>query len=288
MSSQAQRVVKFSSDAVADYYDENTRRFLALGQGGNESAIHRAVWGPGVEDEAAAFHYVDGLLLEELAETPVAVTRPRVLDLGCGVGATLIYLLRRSAAEGFGITVSELQAALAREHAPDDVAGRLHVWQGDFCTETLPDDVNLAYGIESFAHASDSQAFFERAAASLAPGGRLALCDDFLTHAGTRASEQQWVSEFRRGWRLSSLLTSGDADALAAKQGLSPAKDRDLTPFLQIDRPRDRALRGLVALARPFRPRSARWGNFLGGNALRQCLKRGLVAYRYRVWTKGG
>ena len=77
-------------------------------------------------------------------------------------------------------------------------------------------------------------------------------------------------------------------DALAVEHGLKLVEDRDLTPWLELDRPRDRALGLLVALTQPLASMSARLESHLGGNALRQCLKRGLVAYRYRVFKASG
>ena len=110
------------------------------------------------------------------------------------------------------------------------------------------------------------------------------LCDDFLAESG----EDRWVSEFRRGWRLSSLRHPKTVDALAAQHGFDLVEDRDLTPFLELDRPRDRALGLLIAFTRPFSAMSARLESHVGGNALRQCLKRGLVTYRYRVFKASG
>ena len=65
-------------------------------------------------------------------------------------------------------------------------------------------------------------------------------------------------------------------------------EDRDLTPLLELDRPRDRALGLLLALTRPFSSMSARLQSHMGGNALRQCLKRELITYRYRVFRASG
>ena len=109
------------------------------------------------------------------------------------------------------------------------------------------------------------------------------LCDDFLADGD---DEDRWVRELRRGWQASSLLHPEAVDALAVEQGLELVEDRDLTAFLELDRPRDRVLGLLIALTRPFVSMSARLESHLGGNALRQCLKRGLVAYRYRVWSQ--
>jgi hypothetical protein len=144
--------------------------------------------------------------------------------------------------------------------------------------------VDLAFGIESFVQATDAEALVANVAKAVAANGYLVLCDDFLTGA----REDRWVREFRRGWRLSSLLNAKAVDHLALEHGFELVEDRDLTPFLELDRPRDRALGLLMALTRPFASMSPRLEGHLGGNALRQCLKRGLVAYRYRVFKASG
>jgi len=37
---------------IAQYYDDNTARFLSLGGSGDVAAIHRAIWAPGVTTQA--------------------------------------------------------------------------------------------------------------------------------------------------------------------------------------------------------------------------------------------
>ena len=265
--------MKFESADVARYYDQNTASFLNHGQGGAQGIIHRAVWGEGVVRREQAFHSVHDLLRVRIADGGAQ----RILDLGCGVGASLEYILRGTGASGFGVTNSAVQAQLARARLGD----RASICELDFCSASLPAPIDLAFGIESFVQAPGAAAFFENVAKALAAGGYLVLCDDFLVGD---ARDERWVRELRRGWQVSSLLHPEAVDALAAEQGLELVEDRDLTAFLELDRPRDRALGLLIALTRPFVSMSARLESHLGGNALRQCLKRGLVAYRYRVW----
>lgn len=265
-----------SSD-VARYYDANTRSFLARGQGGAQGAIHRAVWGEGVASRGEAFHFVHGLLRLEMR----IVGATTVLDLGCGTGASLAAVLDGSDAAAFGVTNSALHARLARER----LGKRASIDERDFCSDPLPRGIDLAFGIESFVHAPDPKLFFANVAKALRPGGRLALCDDFLSGA----RDQEPVVAFQRGWHASSLLEPNRVDAIAAVNELELVDDRDFTPFLELDRPRDRALGAAVALGRrlPARlRRSPRWSSLSGGDALRQCLKTGLVQYRYRVWEK--
>ncbi|HEY7697265.1 MAG TPA: methyltransferase domain-containing protein [Vicinamibacteria bacterium] len=260
---------------VARYYDENTRAFLARGQGGSEGVLHRGVWGEGVRDRAGAFHFVHELLLREI-ET-LGAPCPRILDLGCGVGASLLYLLERQAVEGFGITVSGEQLERVRSH------GGARWLKGDFCKDPLPAELDLAYGIESFLHASDAVAFFRNVSQAIRRGGRLVLVDDFLT---TGAPDEALVRDFAWGWHAGSLLPLDEIDEIAGASELFVVSDRDLTPYLSLDRPRDRVLALLLPLLLPLLPDGPRLRSLVGGNALRTCLERGLVSYRFRVWEK--
>ena len=260
---------------VARYYDANTRAFLARGQGGGEGALHRAVWGEGVRDRSSAVHFVHELILQEIGT--LGSPRPRILDLGCGVGASLLYLLGRCEAEGFGITLSGEQYGLARQRGN---AGWL---RGDFCHDALPSAIDLAYGIESFVHATDARSFFENVGASLRPGGRLVLVDDFLAKCDP---DRTPVRDFTWGWHAASLLSPREVDAMATASGLALVSDRALTPHLALDRPRDRALALFLPFLRPFLSDGPRLRSLVGGNALRSCLKQGFVEYRFRVWEK--
>lgn len=277
--------LKFESADVARYYDQNTRGFLAHGQGGAQGIIHRAVWGEGVSSREDAFHFVHDLLRARIAESSAR----RILDLGCGVGASLEHVLRGTDAVGFGVTNSGVHADLTRRR----LGGQATISELDFCSDPLPGPVDLAFGIESFVQATDAEAFIANIADAVTTGGYLVLCDDFLAGSagddgGAGAASDRWVREFRRGWRASSLLNPATVDAIAAENGFELVEDRDLTSYLELDRPRDRALGLLIALTRPFASMSARLESHLGGNALRQCLKRGLVAYRYRVYKAVG
>ena len=272
--------MKHESADVARYYDANTKSFLSRGQGGGRGAIHRAVWAEGVSSRGDAFQFVHGLLRREMS----IVSASKVLDLGCGTGASLASVLEGSDVAAFGVTNSAVHARLARER----LGARATIDECDFCADALPRGIDLAFGIESFVHAPDPKAFFANVARSLRPRGRLALCDDFLAGARDEGS----VRAFQKGWHASSLLEPRRADAIAAVNGLELVDDQDFTPFLELDRPRDRVLGAVVALGPPmFRmfgmfSTSPRWLSLSGGHALRQCLKQGHVQYRYRVWEK--
>jgi cyclopropane fatty-acyl-phospholipid synthase-like methyltransferase len=273
------------ADRVRRYYDNNAARFERYGQGG--ASIHRAVWGPGVSTRPAAFHYVDELILRAL---PPTADRPRVVDLGCGVGASLLYLASRTELTGEGITISPAQATRAAQLIADAGAtATVRCREGNYLTP--PADLtgaDLAFSIEAFVHGPDPARYFRSAAGVLRPGGKLVVCDDFLTPRASQPSPAaaRWIGEFRHGWRVGSLISAELARDLAAAAGLVLVESLDLTPYLELRRPRDRWISLLVALARPFRIEGDYWHSLVGGNALQRALGAGFLSYRFLVFER--
>lgn len=275
-------------DAVARYYDRNTGRFLRFGGGRGALAIHRELWAPGVRTAEEAKRTVNDLLGDAI--TQVTGAAPTILDLGCGVGGTLLDLAERfPQARLHGVTVSprqvEMAGALIRDRGLPD---RVRVHLGDFQdlrlsggSEALRADAVIA--VESFAHASDPSGFFHTAAAHLRPGGALLLVDDFLAlpPGEMNGPGRRLARDFARGWRLGTLRTPAQVAEAAAREGLALEEDRDLTPLIRLGRPRDKVIRLLAPVfSRAGLVRVPFFGNMIGGNALQEGLRRGVFSYR--------
>ncbi len=271
---------------VRDYYDANTARFEKFGQGGD--SIHRAVWAEGVATRADAFRYLDRLIAGELASLAARFPEPiHVLDLGCGLGASLFFLASERAIVGTGATLSGVQARVARERSVAlGWADRVRFLEADFLElpATLP-RAGLAFSIEAFIHGPDPERYFQAAARYLEPGGRLVVCDDFLgARSVSSRRERRWLEEVRTGWLANSLVSVAETEALASRAGFRLCENRDLTPALELRRPRDRVLSVLVALGRHLPISGYRFRSWVGGNALQLALARRLLEFRYLVF----
>ena len=110
---------------------------------------------------------------------------PEVLDLGCGLGATLRSIARRMPhARLLGLTRVPWQVERAHElNGAARCAERVQVIEGDYEGTSLPSsNYDGAYALESscHAHGADKGALLEEAHRLLRPGGRLVVADGFL------------------------------------------------------------------------------------------------------------
>ena len=278
-------------DAVRRFYDRNTPAFVALGQGGHVGAIHRAVWGPGVDSGEGAFHFVEDRIADAIRALGPAqeLDHLRVLDLGCGVGASLCYLAGRMPLTCTGITLSPVQVRVAAGRiAGLGLGDRVRVVEGSYTA--LPESVgtvDAAYAIESFVHGPDPKAFFSEAARVIRPGGVLAICDDIARPADNPQAERT-LARFCRGWHVHSLVTQAQLQGLAAEAGFIHAATTDLTPWLQLGRPRDVLVDLLLPLVAWLPLAHTGLGHLDGGRALQRGLKRGWLGYDLTLFRREG
>ncbi|MCC7127103.1 MAG: methyltransferase domain-containing protein [Acidobacteria bacterium] len=279
-------MARFSTAAVRDFYDRQTTGFVTLGQGGGSGAIHRAVWAPGVVTRDQAFHHVEDVIASRIARGSGAPPL-LALDLGCGIGGSLIHLASRHGVRGIGLTLSPVQASIATQRiATAGLTAMVTCREGDYTA--IPTDVpsvDIAFAIESFVHGPSPARFFSEAFRALRPGGSLFVCDDVRGDAGG-ANAERCIEQFMRGWHINTLLDASSIDRLAVDAGFTPVDTIDLTAWLELGRPRDRALAAFVRAFGWLPLRRTRFAHIVGGTALQTCLRRGWIRYVLMHWRK--
>jgi cyclopropane fatty-acyl-phospholipid synthase-like methyltransferase len=271
------------------YYDNNTPIFLRVGDAGRSLSIHRALWGAGVTTRAQALDYTHSLLAGQARqlEAPPA----RLLDLGCGVGGTLLSLSRQLPGtwRGLGVTISPVQAGLANRYARQaGLSDRLDFLVADFARLPGLQGIDFAWSVEAFILSADPQAYFTQVRRVLRPGGRLVIVDDFLSPSGTAldlpAAARNWIEQFRRGWHVPGFTSASAVMDCAAQCGLRLREVHDLTPLWRRGTLRDQAVALTVRLGRLLRLRGLYWDSLVGGDALTRIAQAGLSQYRMLVF----
>lgn len=242
-----------------------------MGMTRRAGAIHRAIVLPELY-QGSPDDTVHHLLMRVITDRPDVHA---VADLGCGVGATMRYVLRQSASNMHvtGITISPVQAQVA-----DDVTVAVASFEAlPFAHETL----DVVWAIESFAHSTQPEQFFTEVARVLASGGLCVVCDDMRVHA----TQSTMLAAFQRGWIVPNIDSLDVHCRRAAAAGLQLVSQIDLTAGMRIH-----ALPSWLATlcvrlfpieAQPMFVRSV-----LGSMALQQCYAAGIMQYQFVVFQK--
>jgi cyclopropane fatty-acyl-phospholipid synthase-like methyltransferase len=281
--------IPVDKQAVAHYYDNNTRRFLRFGKNKGTQNIHQQLWLPEVSSEVEASNYANLLVLRELEQ--IVTHNDLVIDLGCGVGGSLKYLSSHAgeSVRFQGFTISQLQAELGQKAV--ETAGlheRIEIAQGDFMALPSGPPAKLAYAIEAFVHATHAEFFFQSVAARLQTGARLILIDDFRNREIPQSSEEATaIQHFQQGWHAHSLLTVEQVKKLASRHQLALRSQKDLTAYLPIGRPRDQLIGMMIKGFGKFMRKSTYLQSLTGGYAKQKCLRNKWVSYQMLVFEKG-
>jgi cyclopropane fatty-acyl-phospholipid synthase-like methyltransferase len=188
------------------------------------------------------------------------------------------------------VTISDAQVALSKRRIDAErLTSSVECIKGDFCAlpAELP-SVDLAFSIEAFVHAPSGKDYFRECARLVRPGGYLIVCDDFVSDARFRGQRpaRRWIERFGRGWVAPNVETEEEARALAGAAGFSHVQTLDLTPHLEMRRPRDYAA-GVLMRGLGWLPvKNNYWSMLYGGHALQVSLKRGWIKHLFVVWQR--
>lgn len=189
-------------DAVARHYDELDPFYRALWG----EHLHHGLWERGDETPEQA---VVALALRVARAARIETGGARVVDIGCGYGATARLLHDRFGAGVTGITLSPVQQAYAQAAARPGADVRFVL--GDWLENGLPDGAfDAAIAIESTEHMEDKPAVYAEAARVLRPGGRIAVCAWVRSPAATSLQRRHLLDPIVREGRLASLDTAED------------------------------------------------------------------------------
>ena len=275
---------------VKKYYDKNTPIFIKVGRTKESKNIHRLVWADGVKTDAEAMNYVNKLILDEIGTIPFAKDT-NLMDLGCDVGAPIFYLAEKYPnAHYTGISISSVQIQIATELKNKTESNCSCTFiEADFHKlPTLPKQ-DIIFLVEAFVHSNNPKKLFEEISTNLKPGGKLIICDDFRAnrkHKFSKTKEVQVLKNYISGWHAGSLLSANKVEELALASGMKLTENRNLTQYLNLWTIRDRFAHISLFFYKLLPFKSIYMESIKGGDALQLALMKGLINYRFLVFTK--
>lgn len=188
---------------IIQYYKDTENAYKDSWDLNNSLAIHYGYWDEGVKS------FPESLLRMNAVMMKAADTKPadHVLDAGCGVGGSSIFLASTLGCRVTGITLSERQVQLAtmntqKKHLENLVDFKVM----DYCNTEFPDaSFDVVWGCESICYADDKEKFIKEAYRLLKRGGRLVVADGFVTDFAK--NDNPIIRKWLEGWQVNYLET---------------------------------------------------------------------------------
>lgn len=215
-----------NTSAVARYYDRVQWLYNLGWTAGGTRSLHYGLWWDDTRSLAEAIVNGDRFVAAKLA----VQASDHVLDMGCGVGGTSVFLAKTFGCRVTGITVSRVQLEQATAYAA--ASGVRHLVQFelmDFTAMTFGDATfTKAFTQETSNHALDKAALVRETHRVLKPGGCYVSLDVFQNRDVRPGGEAARFHCVLRGWPSVSLERFDRYIALAKEAGFDVVETGDV------------------------------------------------------------
>jgi len=209
------------------HYDDCYNDYLFAWCNKENLALHYGYW----DDKTKSHHQAlinKNQILYDLADIS---SNDHVLDAGCGIGGSSIWMAKQHGNRMTAITISKQQTIHAAQHATrQGVADKTDFQVSDFCQTPFEDEsFDVIWGLESVCHALNKGDFLKEAFRLLRPGGRIVVCDGFITRREFSDDEWQDIVTCLNGWAVPNLCGRDEFTQLLEQNNFKKIAYTDIT-----------------------------------------------------------
>ncbi|MGQ0467628.1 MAG: methyltransferase domain-containing protein [Sporichthyaceae bacterium] len=274
--------------SIVEYYSATTFDYRLFWRSRSQMALHMGYW------DATTTSFAEALQRENevLAEWAGVHASDRVLDAGCGVGGSSIFLARTIGCRVLGITLCPPQVRTASRNAARSKVRELVDFEvRDFVSTGLPDaSFDVVWAVESVSHSARKVDFLREAYRVLRPGGRLIVADGFMVKDDLSHDEAALMRSWMDGWSMAGFATLDRFRRDLRTVGFDVAREQDATDNVLPSSQRLfrlARLRHVEQVLYTLRLRSkAAHGNMVGARNQYLAVQQGLCGYHLFLGVK--
>jgi len=194
----------FTNRDIDRYYDLSEVHYRKVWRLDKSRSLHYGYW----DDSVKNFHEALLNLNKVLAEMAEIKEHENILDAGCGVGGSSIWLAKEKNCTVTGISLNKRQIDKANTLAKEfGVLEKVSFEQRDYSNTFYPaNSFDVVWAIESVCYADDKSDFLKEATRILKPGGRLIIADFFKKKGLTREQTEE-VRQWAACWAINDFAT---------------------------------------------------------------------------------
>jgi cyclopropane fatty-acyl-phospholipid synthase-like methyltransferase len=232
---------------LISYFEDTKRDYRLWWMTSTALAMHF-----GLYDEHTRTHAEALINMNRVLATKAALhSSDRVLDAGCGVGGSAIWLARELGARVVGVNVVPSEIDRGRRYARQrNVADRVTFELQDMTRTAFPDgSFDVVWAIESVCHVLDKREFLAEARRLLKPGGRLVVAEAFRRRRPFGPADERLLHDWLSAWVVPDLMMPNEFTDAAEKSGFASVKFKDVTAHV---RPSSRRMYRLACVLYPL------------------------------------
>ncbi len=211
---------EMTREGIASHYDDLDEFYREIWG----EHVHHGVWNTGKESDTEAAENLIAMVVKAGHIGPGT----KVLDIGCGYGATAKILAERHGADVTGMTLSDVQLGYANTN--NSVPGKTHFRVQDWYQSQEPDaSYDVVQSVESMEHMPDLPGFFAKAYAAAKPGGKVVVCAWMSCEDPSPIANGLFLNPITREAQLAGVRPASEFQAATESAGFTNFQMQDIT-----------------------------------------------------------
>ena len=221
------------TEAIKKYYSDTQFEYKLVW---NWRSKHTPALHFGYYDEKATDHHRSVIRANEvLAEWGNIGEGARIVDAGCGLGHSTLWLGEHYNARVTGITIVPRQVETMQKFIAKKGITNVDFLEANYFNMPFEDNsVDVVWAIEALCHAQDKSMFYKEAYRILKPGGKLLIGENLRTGRPMEVEKETLLKEIFHSWAIPDLDTEEEHRSHALLAGFSSFESKDVTAHMLV------------------------------------------------------